>query len=154
MKITFVQTGGTIDKDYPQGENNHGYEFKIGEPAINAILKKAKPNFEYETFSVLKKDSLDITDEDRQKIYSFVKNIENDKIIITHGTDTIHTTAQKLADIPGKTIILTGAMLPEKFYDSDAMFNMGMATAAAQTLNKGVYITLYGLIVPWTKFKT
>ncbi len=153
MKITLVQTGGTIDKDYPKGETNHGYEFQIGEPAFNAILKKAKPNFQYEVFSVLKKDSLDITDDDREEICSFVESLDNDKIVITHGTDTIHLTARKLAGISGKTIVLTGAMLPEKFYDSDASFNLGMAIGAVEALNNGVYVALYGAVVPWDKFK-
>ena len=153
MKITFVQTGGTIDKDYPQGKTDHGYEFQIGEPAFNAILKKIKPSFQYEVFSVLKEDSLDITGDDREKIYSFVKSLENDKIVITHGTDTMHITAKKLADISNKIIILTGAMLPEKFYDSDAMFNLGMAIGAVEVLNKGVYVALHGMVVPWDKFK-
>jgi L-asparaginase len=67
MKIVFIQTGGTIDKDYPQDATNHGYKFEIAEPAFDPILKRAKPDFEYEVLSVLKKDSLDITDEDRKK---------------------------------------------------------------------------------------
>jgi len=153
MKITFIQTGGTIDKDYPQGTTNHGYSFEIGEPAFSSILKKINSRFEYELIPLLKKDSLDITDKDRENMYSKISSIENDKIIITHGTDTIHLTAQKLNDISGKTIILTGSFLPEKFYNSDAMFNLGMAVAAVQTLDNGVYIALYGEIVPWDKLK-
>ncbi len=153
MKITFIQTGGTIDKDYPQRETDHGYEFKIAEPAFNFILKKVKPDFEYEVISILKKDSLDIMEEDREKIYSVVNSLENDKIVITHGTDTIQKTAEKLSYIQNKTIILTGAMLPEKFCNSDADFNIGMATGVVQTLDKGVYIALYGEVCSWDKFK-
>ncbi len=153
MKITFVQTGGTIDKDYPKGKTNHGYEFEITDSAFYPILKKVKPAFEYEVISVLKKDSLDITDEDRETIYSAIESIKNDKIVISHGTDTIHLTAEKLSKISGKTIVLTGAMLPEKFYDSDAEFNVGMAVGASETLDNGVYIALYGTIVPWNEFK-
>lgn len=153
MIITFIQTGGTIDKDYPQGEDNHGYEFKIEEPAFRSILGRVKPCFEVDVFLLLKKDSLDITEEDRDLILQSVQNIQNDKIVITHGTDTIHQTAEKLSVIKGKTIVLTGAMLPEKFRDSDAMFNLGMAVGAVQILEEGVYIALYGIVVPWYIFE-
>ncbi len=153
MKIAFLQTGGTIDKDYPLGATNHGYEFEIGEPAFNSVLNKAKPDFDFNIYSVLKKDSLDITEEDRNDILKFVENLSEDKIIITHGTDTIHKTAEKLSEINNKTIVLTGAMLPEKFSDSDADFNIGMAVAGVQALLPGVYICLYGKIQNWKEFK-
>lgn len=152
MLITFVQTGGTIDKGYPAGEQDHGYEFLIGDPAYEPILARVQPNFEYEQVSVLKKDSLDITANDRTRIYEKIVGLKNDKIVITHGTDTIRLTAERLSDIEDKVIVLTGAMLPEKFYDSDAEFNLGMAVAGVQTLPPGVYIALYGRIVPWQKF--
>jgi L-asparaginase len=152
-KIVFIQTGGTIDKDYPQGATNHGYEFQIGEPAFISILNRANPDFEYEITSIAKKDSLDLTDEDRKIILETVKNSDTDKIVITHGTDTIHITAKVLSEVKNKTIILTGAMLPEKFYDSDADFNVGMAVGAVQSLSFGVYVCLYGKVLPWDKFK-
>ncbi len=152
MKILFIQAGGTIDKDYPKGQTNHGYNFEITDPSFNSILKRAKPDFEYKILSIIKKDSLDMDETDREKIYSSIISNNSEKIIITHGTDTIHLTAKKLADIKDKTIILTGSMLPEKFRDSDADFNIGMAVGAAQTLNNGVYIALYGKIVSWDKF--
>jgi len=119
MKITFIQTGGTIDKDYPKGIE--GYAFEISEPAVKRILKNLNPTFEYEVLSICKKDSMDITEEDREIIYRACKEQENDKIIITHGTDTIIETAIKLSDINDKVIILTGSMKPEKFSDSDAL---------------------------------
>ena len=153
MKIIFIQTGGTIDKDYPQNATNHGYEFEIAEPAFDSILKRAKPDFEYEVLSVLKKDSLDITDEDRQKIFDTVNGVSENKIVITHGTDTIHVTAKKLSEIKNKTIVLTGAMLPEKFKDTDADFNLGMAVAGVQVLSGGVYVCLYGKLQKWEEFK-
>ncbi len=153
MKITFVQTGGTIDKDYPQGKTDHGYEFKIGDPAFKSIFKKVKPVFEYEIITALKKDSLDITDTDREKIYKIINSNKNNKIVISHGTDTIQQTAKKLSSIKNKTIILTGAMLPEKFYDSDADFNVGMAIGAVQSLGNGVYIALHGKVIEYNKFK-
>ena len=86
MKIVFIQTGGTIDKDYPKIKN--GYAFEIAEPAVKRILQKANPNFDFETISVLKKDSLDITEEDREKISAACQKASSDKIIIMHVTDT------------------------------------------------------------------
>lgn len=150
--ITFIQAGGTIDKDYLPNEVNHGYNFEIGEPAYTDILAKVQPRFQFDFKSVVRKDSLDLTENDRELIKSHVETLDNDHIIITHGTDTIHQTAALLATIHGKTIILTGAMTPEKFRLSDAEFNLGMAVAAVQTLPPGVYIALYGQVTPWEKF--
>lgn len=150
--ITFIQTGGTIDKDYPPNSTNHGYNFEIGEPAFTHILATIRPQFEFETMSVLRKDSLDITDADRELIRAQVEALENNQVVITHGTDTIRQTAEVLAGISAKTIVLTGSMTPEKFKGSDAEFNLGMAVAAAQTLPPGVYIALRGQVTPWQTF--
>ncbi len=130
MKITFIQTGGTIDKDYMATKKNHGYNFEISEPAVKTILDKIKPKFYFEIFMVTQKDSFDLTDVDRLKIYKKCKNIKNNKIIITHGTDAFVKTAKVLSQLGGKVIILTGAMKPEKFQNSDAMFNVGTAIGA------------------------
>lgn len=153
MHITFVQTGGTIDKDYPRGEVGHGYEFKIGDPAVNSILPYSHAMFDYNIVEVTKKDSLDLTDEDRRNILNAVESSTSDHIVITHGTDTMGKTAETLSHIQGKTIVLTGAMLPEKFMTSDARFNVGMAIGAVQVLPPGIYIALYGRVVPWRDFK-
>ena len=100
-----------------------------------------------------KKDSLDFTDEDRQAVFDTVIGVANENIIITHGTDTIYKTAEKLSSIKDKKIILTGAMLPAEFTRSDSMFNLGMAVGAIQTLqDKGVFIALYGMVVPWNQY--
>jgi len=147
MKILFVQTGGSIDKDYPRATK--GYAFEITEPAVKRILQKVKPNFEFEIISVLKKDSLDITEKDREKIHETCKKVDGDKIIVTHGTDTMMETAEKLSDIKDKVIILTGATKPEKFSDSDAQFNIGTAVGAVNVLNNGVHIAMNGRIYPW-----
>ncbi|HEY1085596.1 MAG TPA: asparaginase domain-containing protein [Candidatus Saccharimonadales bacterium] len=143
-KILFIQTGGTIDKAYPQNPTNHGYAFAIDEPASRVILERARPGFEYEIKTVLKKDSLDMTDADRTIIRETIETAPNSKIIITHGTDALQQTAEFLRNLDGKTIVLTGAMQPEKFRDSDADFNLGMAVACVQTLPSAVYITLSG----------
>lgn len=152
MTIIFVQTGGTIDKNYPASDSHHGYYFDVGEASFLDILQRVNPDFSYKTISVLRKDSLDITNEERVQIFETVRAISQDKIIVTHGTDTIRKTAEKLSTITDKTIILTGARLPERFYDSDAEFNVGMAVAGAQVLPHGVYIALYGLLTPWQEY--
>ena len=146
MKITFIQTGGTIDKDYPK--QTKGFAFEIGEPAVKRILEKINPDFEFEIISLLKKDSLDITNEDREKICETCKNIKNDRIIITHGTDTLIETAKYLHNVKNKVIILTGAMKPEKFSDSDASFQIGSTIGAINCLKNGVYLAMNGRIFP------
>jgi L-asparaginase len=151
MKIVFIQTGGSIDKDYPKTQ--YGYAFEITEPAVKRILQKVNPNFEFEIISVLKKDSLDITEEDRKKIHENCQKAGSNKIIITHGTDMMIETAKKLSDIKDKVIILTGATKPEKFSDSDAAFNVGTAIGAVNILSKGVYIAMNGRIYSWNKVK-
>ena len=79
---------------------------------------------------------------------------QSDRVVITHGTDTMVKTAETLQDKAiNKVVVLTGAMLPEKFVNSDAKFNIGMAVAAVQTLPPGIYIALYGCVVPWKRFK-
>jgi L-asparaginase len=152
MTILFVQTGGTIDKDYPENDNNHGYYFEIGEPSFLRTLARVNPDFSYRVMTVLRKDSLDMTSLDRELIKKSVSAATEERIVITHGTDTIQKTAQEISGIKGKTIILTGSRLPEKFYESEADFNLGMAIAGAQVLKHGVYIALYGIITPWDKF--
>jgi L-asparaginase len=149
MKITFIQTGGTIDKDYPKTQK--GWAFEIAEPAVRRILEKLNPSFEYEIISVLKKDSLEITDEDRLLLLKTCQDIDNEQIIITHGTDTMLKTAEFLSAITDKIIVLTGAMLPERFTNSDAPVNLGTAISGVQTLHSGIYVAMYGLILPYHK---
>ncbi|MCX7834350.1 MAG: asparaginase domain-containing protein [Ignavibacteria bacterium] len=144
MKILFIQTGGTIDKDYPR--LTKGYPFEITEPAVQRILENINPSFDFEILPLLQKDSLDLTEDDREEIYNACLNTEINKIIITHGTDTMIDTAKKLAEIKDKVIILTGAMRPERFSNSDAGFNLGVAIGAANVLERGVYIAMNGQI--------
>ncbi|MFC2140743.1 asparaginase domain-containing protein [Acidobacteriota bacterium] len=151
MKITFIQTGGTIDKDYPR--TTKGYAFEISEPAVKRVLEKLNPAFEFEIITALKKDSLEITGQDRQKIVDICNNLDNQKIIITHGTDTMIETAEKLSEIKDKTIVITGAMRPERFYNSDAPINIGVAIGAVNVLERGVYIAMHGRVYPWDQVK-
>lgn len=149
MYILFIQTGGTIDKDYPQIRKS--YSFEIAGPAVGRILRRVNPNFRYSVVSLLKKDSLDITDRDRQRIARYCRTARAKRIIITHGTDTMVQTARALSTLQDKIIILTGAMRPEKFTDSDAMFNVGTAAGAMSCLPVGVYIAMSARIYPWNR---
>jgi len=149
MKVVFIQTGGTIDKDYPRTQK--GYAFEIGEPAVKRILEKAHPSFNFEVISLLKKDSLDMTEKDQDKILEACQKTDADKIVVTHGTDTMIETAKKLSKIRNKAIVLTGAMKPEKFLDSDASFNVGAAVGALNVLDSGVYIAMNGRVLSWDK---
>lgn len=142
MKILFVQTGGTIDKDYPKAVK--GYAFEITKPAIKSIIERIQPEFEYKVITLMRKDSGNITDADRKKILTHCKSAPFDKIIITHGTDTIIKTSELLTSIKNKTIILTGAFKPEKFKNSDADFNTGFAIGALNHAPDGVFIALQG----------
>ena len=149
MKLLFIQTGGTIDKDYPK--TTLGYAFEITDPAVGRILLGAHPSFEYEIISVCKKDSTEITEEDGEKIIKICIENSADKVVVTHGTDTMIQTAEKLSSIKNKTIVITGAMRPEKFSDTDANFNVGLAVGGVQTLPFGVYIAMRGIVLPWDK---
>jgi len=150
MKILFIQTGGTIDKDYPQ---KSGYAFEIREPAATRILEKIKPDFEFESVSLMKKDSTDIDDKDREKLFQYCKKSKYENIILTHGTDTMVDTASKLSAIKDKKIILTGAFHPERFQNSDADFNIGTAIGAINTAKPGIYIAMNGRVFEWDKCK-
>ncbi len=142
MKIRIFTTGGTIDKVYFDKKS----QYEIGDPQAGGVLERANVCFDYEVTSILRQDSLDLTDEDRLKIKNTVESTPDKHIVITHGTDTMIDTANVLAKIPDKTIVLTGSMYPARFRDSDAVFNLGCAVVAAQTLQPGVYITMNGCI--------
>ncbi len=141
MSIKIFTTGGTIDKIYFDAKS----EFQIGDPHINEVLDEANVVFSYEVESLLKKDSLEITDVDRQFIMERVNADSHQRILITHGTDTMVETAKKLLSVD-KTVVLTGSMQPAKLRISDAVFNIGYAIAAVQILPKGVYIAMNGKI--------
>ncbi len=147
--ILFVQTGGTIDKDYPQIMSS--YAFEISDSAAKKWLRKLKPNFKYRIVELLKKDSLELTSNDRLEIRETCFASSEKRIIITHGTDTMTRTAEVLSELSGKVIVLTGAMLPAIHVESDAIFNLGTAIGAVHTLNEGVYIAMSGRVYAWDK---
>lgn len=145
MKIVFIQTGGTIDKDYPRTTNGRGFEF--GEPAISRVLEKLNPTFEYHIVIPIQKDSLEITNSDRENLANLIKSNDGEKFIITHGTDTMIETAHYLGKrIKNKLLVITGAMKPERFTNSDAPINIGCAIATANLMEKGIFITMHGIV--------
>ncbi|HKK69389.1 MAG TPA: asparaginase domain-containing protein [Bacteroidales bacterium] len=142
MRIKVFAVGGTIDKIYFDAKS----EFQVGEPQIQEVFDVANVTFDYDLEALIAKDSLDMTDEDRQIIHDRVSEAAEDLILITHGTDTMVDTARYLNDVKDKTIVLTGAMQPARMKTSDAVFNIGSAVGALQALPKGTYVAMNGII--------
>lgn len=142
MSIKIFTVGGSIDKRYSTQESN----FVVGPPQVERILQEGNVTVDYEIESLMRKDSLDVTADDRQRIVERVRCTPHRLVVITHGTDTMVDTARALASIPGKVIVLTGAMQPAAFKETDAAFNVGCAIAAVQVLPEGVYLVMHGQI--------
>jgi L-asparaginase len=142
MKIKFFTTGGTIDKVYFDAKS----EFEVGEPQVREVVENSNVVFEYEIESILRKDSLDMTGEDRKLVRRRIEAEPCPLVVITHGTDTMIETAKGLNGIQNKTIVLTGSMQPARFRVTDAIFNIGAAIGAVQSLAPGVYIVMNGCI--------
>ena len=142
MFIRFITTGGTIDKIYFDATS----QYEVGESNVKHILGDGLVNFEYDVVPMFKKDSLEFTDEDRQALKEFIESDDASLYIITHGTDTMVETAAKLSSISRKTIILTGSLSPARFKTTDAIFNIGMAVAAVQSVEPGVYLVMNGQV--------
>jgi L-asparaginase len=140
--ISIISVGGTIDKVYFDAKS----EYEVGPPNIEKVLSELNLSITYAVNSLMRKDSLDLTDDDRRVIARAVADDPCPRILITHGTDTMVETAGALKDIGGKTIVLTGALEPALFKTSDAVFNIGCAIGAVQVLPPGVYIAMNGRI--------
>lgn len=138
--IHVFTTGGTIDKIYHDANS----EFAVGDSLLPELLDEARVTLPWRVTGLLRKDSLELTDEDRQLIWEAVAACPEGQVIITHGTDTMAQTAAVLAGIPGKTIVLFGAMQPARMRRSDAVFNLGFAVAAVGLLPPGVYVAMNG----------
>ena len=134
-EILIVTTGGTIDKVYFDAKS----DYEVGESVLDELLKHAHVSQPFFISSLMRKDSLEINDQDRVLISNTIKLATQTHIVITHGTDT-------MTGIPGKTIVLTGSLAPARFAQSDATFNVGMAFAAVQALPEGVYIVMNGKV--------
>jgi L-asparaginase len=140
-RIRILITGGTFDKEYD--ELSGRLFFKDSHLAEMLELGRCKLDLEIRTLMMV--DSLEMTDADRQIIVEQCRAAPERRIVITHGTDTIEVTARLLAEsVEGKTIVLTGAMIPYKFGSSDGLFNLGGALAFVQTLASGVYVAMNG----------
>ena len=146
MAIKILITVGTFDKEYD--ELNGQLFFK--DTHVNEILKLGRCNLSIQTRTLMMIDSLEMNDADRDLIINHCKQCEEEKIVITHGTDTMEHTARKIGEANlGKTIVLTGAMIPYKFGSSDGLFNLGAALAFVQTLPEGVYVVMNGKYFSW-----
>ena len=141
-KLLIITTGGTIDKIYFDDKS----DYQVGEPQISQILHAMHVGFEFEVSALMRKDSLHITDDDRKLIRAAIASSNASHVLITHGTDTMVETAVELNGLEGKTIVLTGALNPARFRDSDAIFNIGCAVGAVQALPPGVYIAMNGKV--------
>ena len=142
MHIRFITTGGTIDKIYFDALS----QFEVGESQLQAILGEGLVDFEFDIVPFMQKDSLEIDDDDRARLRQFIAEDDGRYYVITHGTDTMPVTAEALKNLKGKTIVLTGALTPARFRTTDAVFNIGMAVAAVQTAQPGVYIAMSGQV--------
>jgi L-asparaginase len=140
MHIKIFTTGGTIDKVYFDAKS----DYTVGDPLIGDILDHAGVQFEFDVEKLMAKDSLDMTDEDRRLIVERVAADPCDRILVTHGTDTMVDTAKALEQVDGKTIVLVGSLSPARFKGSDAEFNIGFAVAAVQVLSPGAYVAMQG----------
>ncbi|SKA62896.1 asparaginase domain-containing protein [Desulfobaculum bizertense] len=144
--IRILVTGGTLDKEYNQLDG----ELVFTKTHITDILRQAKCTAQVSIETVMLKDSLHMSDADRECILERVKACPEDKVVITHGTDTMPETAAFLGQqLSGKTVVLLGAMVPYSFVNSDALFNLGCAFSAVQLLPEGAYITMNGKIFSW-----
>ena len=147
--ILILTTGGTIDKVYFDAKS----EYEVGPPNIKTVLSELNLSITYRIQPLMRKDSLDITDEDREVIKSALVNAPESKVLITHGTDTMVETGKSLLGVAEKTVVLTGAIEPALFKTSDALFNIGCGLAAVQTAPAGVYIAMNGRIFDCRKVR-
>ena len=149
MTVHILTTGGTIDKVYFDAKS----AYAVGDPQIAGILRQVGVTFDFEVETLMRKDSLEITDADRARIAAAVRESPHRRILITHGTDTMTDTALALtallgADLGGKTVVLVGSLAPARFRTTDAEFNLGFASAAVQTLGPGAFLAMNGRVFP------
>ena len=143
-EVAWLACGGTIDKIYHDKQD----DYRIGAPASDAILQRARVATATAQ-PLVAKDSLEMTDKDRQAVVAAILASPARRLVITHGTDTLTDTAQAIAEaVRDKTVVLVGAFLPAVFRDSDADFNIGFALAAAKTLPPGIYVAMNGNLFP------
>ena len=142
MKLSIYTMGGTIDKVYFDDLS----DYEVGEPQAGEILREAKAAVEFTVNEVVRKDSLHLTATDRKLLRERIAADPCRLILVTHGTDTMAETAQALMGLAKKVIVFTGALSPARFKGSDAVFNIGCAVGAVQSLPPGVYIAMNGQV--------
>lgn len=147
MAIRVLITGGTFDKEYDELTGRLYFR----DTHLPEMLERGRSGVEVEIEQLLMIDSLDMTDEDRQRILACCRSAPEERIVVTHGTDTMVETARSLAEagLRGKTIVLTGAMVPYAFGSSDGLFNLGSALSFVQVLRPGVYVAMNGQHFAW-----
>ncbi|MDJ0880119.1 MAG: asparaginase domain-containing protein [Gammaproteobacteria bacterium] len=143
MKIRVIITGGTIDKSY----NMNNGELHFVDSHIPSLLTEGRCRADFVLEKLMLKDSFELTDADRMGLLVACEQADEERIIITHGTDTMVQSARFMQEhLDTKTVVFTGAMIPYVFDKSDALFNLGTAFAAVQCLPSGVYITMNGRV--------
>jgi L-asparaginase len=143
MHVHVFTTGGTIDKVYFDASS----AYQVGEPQIGDIFNQANVTISFEVTTIMRKDSLDMTDADRAEIAEHVQGTDCERVLVTHGTDTMVRTAQTLQQcVTDKTVVFVGSLNPALFKSSDAVFNVGFALGALEALPPGIYIAMNGQI--------
>jgi L-asparaginase len=150
MAIRIFVTGGTFDKEYNELEGTLYFK----NTHLQEMLDLGRCKVKVEVRTLMMVDSLEMTDADRHLIVEQCRKTKEDKIVITHGTDTMEVTASALGQsVENKTVVITGAMIPYKFGSSDGLFNLGSALAFVQTLPAGVYIAMNGRHFQWNNVR-
>ena len=150
MAIRLFVTGGTFDKEY---DEIHG-TLLFRRSHLQEMLAMGRCRLDVSVETLMLVDSLDMTREDRERIAARCRECEEDRVVITHGTDTMVDTARILAEaVPDKTVVLTGAMIPIAFGSSDGLFNLGSALSFAQVLEPGVFVAMNGRYFPWDEVR-
>ena len=150
MSIRILVTGGTFDKEY----NEHTGQLVFKDTNVAEMLRLGRSRVEVTIRTLMMVDSLEMSEADRDLIVQNCLQSEEDRIVITHGTDTMTDTAAAVArDVTGKTVVLTGAMIPYAFGSSDGLFNLGSALSFVQVLPPGVYIAMNGKCFPWDRVR-
>ena len=148
--ICIFVTGGTFDKTYDEITGR----LTFGDTHLPEMLRLGRSRVEVSVRTLMMIDSLDMTDADRELIVRACAACDQQRIVITHGTDTMVETAAAIArGVTGKTVVLTGAMIPYAFGSSDGLFNLGSALSFAQVLPPGVYIAMNGQHFPWNQVR-
>src|SRR5262245_24989333 len=150
MRIRVFVTGGTFDKEYDELTG----QLFFRATHVDEMLRRGRCGLDVDVETLMMVDSLEMTDAQRAEIVRACRECDEDHIVITHGTDTMVETARAIAEgVTGKTVVLTGAMVPYAFGSSDGLFNLGSAFSFVQSLPRGVYIAMNGRSFPWNNVR-